>query len=183
MDTLDKIEEYLASVEEYFFSSLSAVAHGLPDVHEVANRLWIDISRYGPGLPAFPEVHIPSLGDFQVPPPPPPPPAPPATRWLEKSSDWIAKHPWKTTGIVVSAVGTSLLVGYGITHTRRRGHQRLRAQQTKSTDRRQVVGELQIRSKCYIGTHHSISSCFGRRFTFWAAIDFGSGEERIYCDC
>ncbi|KAF5358429.1 hypothetical protein D9756_001467 [Leucocoprinus leucothites] len=139
MDTLDKIEEYLASVEEYFFSSLSAVAHGLPDVHEVADRLWIDISRYGPGLPAFPEVRIPSLGDFQVPPPPPPPPTSPAFLWLEKSSDWVAKHPWKTAGFTVSAVGTSLLVGYSITRTRRRGPQRLRSQQAKPSTRRQVV--------------------------------------------
>ncbi|KAF9454594.1 hypothetical protein P691DRAFT_692277 [Macrolepiota fuliginosa MF-IS2] len=139
MGTFDKMEEYLASVEEYFFTSLSAVAHGLPDVHEVANRLWIDISRYGPGLPAFPEVRIPSLGDFQVPPPPPPPPAPPATRWAEVSSGWIAKHPWKTTGVVMSAVGTGLLVSYSITRRKRRGPQRLRAQQAKSTDRRQVV--------------------------------------------
>lgn len=83
MDTLEKIEEYFGSVEEYFFSSVSAISHGLPDVHEAANRLWIDISRYGPGLPAFPEVRLPSLGDFQVPPPPPPPPVSPMHWWLE----------------------------------------------------------------------------------------------------
>lgn len=142
MGTLDKIEEYLASVEEYFFSSLSAVAHGLPDVHEVADRLWIDISRYGPGLPAFPEVRIPSLGDFQVPPPPPPPPPPPSTRWLEKSLDWIASHPLKTTGIALSVVGTGLLTGYGVVHTKGRGSQRPRTQQARTTDRRQVVGLL-----------------------------------------
>lgn len=141
MDTLEKIEEYLASVEEYFFSSLSAVAHGLPDVHEVADRLWIDISRYGPGLPAFPEVRIPSLGDFQVPPPPPPPPPPPAFQWLHKSSDWIVNHPWKTAGFAVSVVGTGLLASYSITRTKKRGSQRLRTQQAKSSPRRQAVGE------------------------------------------
>lgn len=139
MSTFDRIEEYLASCEDYFFSSLSAVAHGLPDVHEVADRLWIDISRYGPGLPTFPEVRIPSLGDFQVPPPPPPPPSPAPTRWLEKSTEWITDHPWMTTGIAASIVGTGLFVRYN--HPRsRRDQQRLRAQQTKSTDRRQVVG-------------------------------------------
>ncbi|EKM82586.1 hypothetical protein AGABI1DRAFT_52867 [Agaricus bisporus var. burnettii JB137-S8] len=138
MSTFDRIEEYLASCEDYFFSSLSAVAHGLPDVHEVADRLWIDISRYGPGLPTFPEVRIPSLGDFQVPPPPPPPPSPAPIRWLEKSTEWITDHPWMTTGIAASIVGTGLFVRYN--HPRsRRDQQRLRAQQTKSTDRRQVV--------------------------------------------
>ncbi len=142
MDTLEKIEEYFVSVEDYFFSSISSISHGLPDVHEAANRLWTDISRYGPGLPAFPEVRIPSLGDFQVPPPPPPPPVIPKHWWLENSSSWIMKNPWKTTGIVVSTVGASLLIGYGMTHTRRRGPQRLRTQQAKSTDRRQVVGEF-----------------------------------------
>lgn len=52
------------------------------------------------------------------------------------------KNPWKTTGILVSTVGAGLLIGYGMTHTRRRGPQRLRAQQAKPADRRQVVGEF-----------------------------------------
>ena len=138
METLDKIEELFASLEEQVFSSLSAV--GLPSFHEVTDRLWIDISRYGPGLPAFPEVHIPSLGDFQIPPPPPPPPASPASQWLEKSSNWIGKHPWKTLGIFISLAG---LAGYIVTQARRKELHRLRRQQVKSSARRQVVGEAQ----------------------------------------
>jgi hypothetical protein len=91
-------------------------------------------------------VRMPSLGDFQVPPPPPPPPAPPPFHWLDKSSNWVAKHPWMTAGVAVSAVGTGLLVGYSTTHTRRRrGTLRLRTQQAKTADRRQVVGEPQLR--------------------------------------
>jgi len=138
METLDKIEELFASLEAQLFSSFSAV--GLPSFHDVTDRLWIDISRYGPGLPAFPEVHIPSLGDFQIPPPPPPPPASLASRWLEKSSNWVGKHPWKTLGIFMSLAG---LAGYIVTQARRKELYRLRRQQPKSSTRRQVVGEAQ----------------------------------------
>ena len=140
MDTLDKMEELFASVEQHVFSSFAAMARGLPDVHEVADRLWIDISRYGPGLPAFPEVHLPSLGDFQIPPPPPPPPAPSASQWLEK---WVGKHPGKTLGVFVSLVGVGLWAGYTVAQTRRKAPHRLRSQQLKSFARRQVVGEAQ----------------------------------------
>lgn len=136
MDTLDKMEELFASVEQHVFSSLAAMARGLPDVHEVADRLWIDISRYGPGLPAFPEVYLPSLGDFQIPPPPPPPPAPSASQWLEK---WIGKHPGKTLGVFMSLVGVGLWAGYTVAQTRRKAPHRLRSQQLKSFARRQVV--------------------------------------------
>ncbi|TFK42479.1 hypothetical protein BDQ12DRAFT_703011 [Crucibulum laeve] len=133
MDAVEKIEEYLASVEEYFFSSLSAVTHSVPDVHEAVNRIWVDISRYGPGMPAFPEVHIPTLGDFQVPPPPPPPP--PSPSWIGRSAGWVGKHPWKTSGIAIGVVGAGLLVGY-TTMTTKRNTYRVRV---KSTERRQVV--------------------------------------------
>jgi hypothetical protein len=44
-----------------------------------------------------------------------------------------------TTGIAVSIVGTGLFVRYSRPRSRR-DYQRLRAQQTKTTDRRQVVG-------------------------------------------
>jgi len=138
METVDRIEELFASFEEQVFASLAAV--GLPSFHEVTDRLWIDISRYGPGLPAFPEVHIPSLGDFQIPPPPPPPPASAASQWLEKSSNWIGKHPWKTLGMFMSLAGVA---GYLVIQARRKELYRLRRQQLKSSVRRQVVGEPQ----------------------------------------
>ncbi|KDR81713.1 hypothetical protein GALMADRAFT_239864 [Galerina marginata CBS 339.88] len=137
MPSLDNIEEYLASVEEYFHSSLTSVTHSLPDVHEVVNQLWVDISRYGPGMPAFPDVHIPSLGDFQVPPPPPPPP-PVTSSWISQSTDFIGRHPWKTSGVVVGIVGVGLLVGYRDSFVRRH-HRHLR-----TTQKPQAKEPLQI---------------------------------------
>ncbi|PPQ93237.1 hypothetical protein CVT25_015235 [Psilocybe cyanescens] len=139
MPTFDNVEEYLASVEEYFHSSVTAVTHSLPDVHEVVNQLWIDISRYGPGMPGFPEVNIPTLGDFQVPPPPPPPPSV-SSSWISQSTDWIGRHPWKASGIVVGVVGAGLLVGYRDSFVRRQ-HQKPYhvTKKVQSTERRQIV--------------------------------------------
>ena len=134
------LDEYLASVEEYFFASVTAVSDSLPGVHEVMNQLWVDISRYGP---AFPEVHIPTLGDFQVPPPPPPPPPPPVPlSWVERSAAWIGRHPWKTSGLVVGAVGTGLLVGYRSFWFKQRHLYAIR--NPSSTERRQIIGELTL---------------------------------------
>ncbi|KAF5315937.1 hypothetical protein D9611_004797 [Ephemerocybe angulata] len=112
MSSRETIEGYLHSVENYFYASVTAVTGGLPDVNEVANRLWIDISRYGPGMPAFPEVHIPSLGDFQVPPPPPPPPKAPPSSFVNSLANWAHDNPKKASGVVVGVVGTGLLIGY-----------------------------------------------------------------------
>ncbi|KAG6844931.1 hypothetical protein H0H87_002415 [Tephrocybe sp. NHM501043] len=139
MDTVDKIEEYLQSLEEYFFSSLSAATTDFPNVHEAVNRLWIDISRYGPGMPSFPEMHLPALGDFQVPPPPPPPPPPAHLSLIHKSANFTKRHPWLVGSVVVGLVGTSLLAVYGTFHKKRRINHRVKAQ---SNERRQVVGAL-----------------------------------------
>ncbi|KAG6851299.1 hypothetical protein H0H93_011735 [Arthromyces matolae] len=133
MDTVDKIEEYLESLEEFFFSSLSAATTDLPNIHEAVNRLWLDISRYGPAMPSLPEMHLPALGDFQVPPSPPPPPPP---SMLEKSSLWVNKHPWMAGSIAVGVVGATLLAGYGAFHSKRRHHFRVKSQ---PSERRQVV--------------------------------------------
>lgn len=146
MGTIDKIEEYLASVEEYFFSSFSAATQGMPDVHEVVNRLWIDIARYGPGLPAFPEVNLPSLGDFQIP-PPPPPPLPP-TSLINWSTCWVERHPWKASGIIVGVVGASLLIGYGNVHSKKRNSYKVAAK-SRSTERRKVVGVCSARDSYF----------------------------------
>ncbi|RDB21093.1 hypothetical protein Hypma_011790 [Hypsizygus marmoreus] len=135
-DTVEKIEEYLESLEEYFFSSLAAATTDLPNIHEAVNRLWVDISRYGPGMPSFPDVHLPTLGDFQVPPPPPPPPPPPHLTCLARSADWMKRHPWTVSGVAVGVVGAGLLVGYRSFSAKRRNIYRVKAQ---STERRQVV--------------------------------------------
>ena len=171
MPSLDNIEEYFASVEEYFFSSVTAVSHSLPDVHEAVNQLWVDISRYGPGMPAFPEVHIPTLGDFQVPPPPPPPPHVPS--WFEKSATWIGHHPWKASGIIVGAVGAGLLVGYRNPWFRRRRVYATSMKTSSSVERRQIVGELipfRLRRLQVLTVIYSISGP-GRRFTLCFAPD------------
>jgi hypothetical protein len=143
MPSLDNVEEYLASVEEYFYSSVTAVTHSLPDVHEVVNQLWIDVSRYGPGMPAFPEVHIPTLGDFQVPPPPPPPP-PVSSSWVGNSASWVGRHPWKASGVLVGVVGAGLLVGYRDVFKRRTKHLYTTHKARSTTERRQIVGEFII---------------------------------------
>ena len=140
MPSLDNVEEYLASMEEYLYSSVTAVTHSLPDVHEVVNQLWIDISRYGPGMPAFPEVHIPTLGDFQVPPPPPPPP-PVSSSWVGNSASWVGRHPWKASGVLVGVLGAGLLVGYRDVFKRRTKHLYTTHKARSTTDRRQIVGE------------------------------------------
>ncbi|KAG6917936.1 hypothetical protein DXG01_000374 [Tephrocybe rancida] len=134
MSTVDQIEEYLQSLEEYFFSSLSTATTDLPNIHEAVNRLWVDISRYGPGMPNFTE-HLPALGDFQVPPPPPPPP-PVHRSLIGGSTGFVKKHPWILGTITVGVLGTSLLAGYGAFHKRRRNHYRVK---TQSNERRQVV--------------------------------------------
>lgn len=134
---MERIEQYMESIEEYFFSSLSAATTDIPTVHEAVTRLWVDIARYGPGLPAFPDVRIPGLGDFEVPPPPPPPPVPPT--WLESSAIWIGRNPWKVSGAVVGLVGTTLLVGYSASNMRKRTNYRVKA--VVSNERRQVVGK------------------------------------------
>ena len=144
MPSLDNVEEYLASVEEYFFASVNAVTHNLPDVHEAVNQLWIDISRYGPGMPAFPEVYIPTLADFQVPPPPPPPLPPPPSSWVEQSATWLGRHPWKASGLVAGVVGAGLLVGYRDFCFRRRRHYAT-TKTSSSVERRQIVGEIMLR--------------------------------------
>jgi hypothetical protein len=134
--TIEVIEDYLESLEDIVYASLSAASPDLIAVRETFNRLWDDISRFGPG---FSYIRVPSLGDFQIPPPPPPPP-PPKSFW-EKSTDWCSDHPWKVVGIGVGVVGAGLLVGYG-SHTARRvaGHRKAKSTAI-SNERRQVVGQ------------------------------------------
>ncbi|KAF5373655.1 hypothetical protein D9758_000779 [Tetrapyrgos nigripes] len=107
-DAMDKLEEILESVEEFLSTSLTAPSPD--DVKDRLNQLWADITRYGPTMPQLPDVRIPGLGDFDV--PPLPPPQPPRTRY-EDTLEWIDNHPWKATGVALGVVGAGLLVGYG----------------------------------------------------------------------
>ncbi|KZT69751.1 hypothetical protein DAEQUDRAFT_709459 [Daedalea quercina L-15889] len=137
LPTVEQIEDYMQSLEELLFSSLQAATPDLPRVSEAIHRLWEDVSRFGPqSLPPLPDLHIPGLGAFEVPPPPPPPPPPPAQSFLQHTANWVADHPWTTAGITIGAVGTGLLVGYGYYHT---GSATVRVRATATSDRRQVV--------------------------------------------
>ena len=140
MASVEAIEEYLDAVEEYFFSSLSVVTNGLPNVHEAVNRLWVDISRYGPGMPAFPDVHVPTLGDFQVPPPPPPVPEPVPSSCITRSLEWAGNHPWKASGLVFGVLGAGFLAGYHNTSSTRVGR-RYNHKNISTSEPKQVVGK------------------------------------------
>lgn len=135
--SIDEVEEYFQSLERFLTNSLAAASPGLPNIREAVHRLWVDISRFGPpGLPSFPDIHVPGLGAFEVPPPPPPPPSP--RTLVEKAGDWIVEHPWKSSGVAVVALGAGLLAGYTtfrITHA----HKRRVRSTTVTPEKRQVV--------------------------------------------
>lgn len=106
----------------------------MPNIQEALNRLWADVSRFGPTIP---EIRLPVLGDFEIPPPPPPPPPPP-TSLIDTATDWAAENPWKASGVGASVVGIGLLVGYSAYRERSqsRFHRRYHA---ANHERRQVV--------------------------------------------
>ncbi|KAF8201760.1 hypothetical protein BJ912DRAFT_1117148, partial [Pholiota molesta] len=139
--SVDNIEEYFAAVEEYLQSSLNVVTRSLPDVNEVVNQLWVDIARYGPGMPGFSEVHVPALADFQVSLPPPPPPPLDQSSWATQSADWIARHPWKTTGVVASLVGVGVLIRHRDIFTKRAKHLYSGKRTAQAAERRQIIGK------------------------------------------
>ncbi|KAF9473779.1 hypothetical protein BDN70DRAFT_867110 [Pholiota conissans] len=139
MPSVDNIEEYFAAVEEYLQASLHVVTSSLPVVNEVVNQLWVDIARYGPGMPGFSEVHVPSLADFQVPPPPPPPPMPESSSWTSQSMEWVGRHPWKATGLVVGLVGAGVLVRHRDIFAKPDRHLYSGKKIPQTTERRQIV--------------------------------------------
>ena len=71
MGVADSLEAYLHSVESYVAQTVTNVQEG--GIQDAAQRIWNDITRYGP--PSIEQ--LPGLGSFSIP-PPPPPPAPPA---------------------------------------------------------------------------------------------------------
>ena len=133
MDSLDKVEEYLQYVEVKLHSAWS----DLPDVRDALDRLWQDVSRYGPQLPK--NVRVPGLGDFEVPAPPPPPPPPPA--WSERAVGWVERHPYGAAGAVVAVAAGGLIVGYGPAYAR---SLRAARRREETQERRQVVGACRM---------------------------------------
>jgi hypothetical protein len=135
--TIDELERYFESVEYFVSESLAAVSPDLPNIREAVNRLWVDISRFGPpSFPSLPDIHVPGLGAFEIPPPPPPPPP---KSFINKAGDWIIQHPWITSGMVISALGAGLLAGYSTVHTRSVHRRRIKIAAAQP-EKRQVVG-------------------------------------------
>ncbi|KAG0692111.1 hypothetical protein DFH29DRAFT_972357 [Suillus ampliporus] len=135
--SIDEVEEYFQSLERFLANSLAAASPDLPNIREAAHRLWVDISRFGPpGLSSFPDIHVPGLGAFEVPPPPPPPPLP--RTLIEKTGGWIIEHPWKSSGMAVTALGAGLLAGY-TTFRMTHAHKRRVRSTTVTPEKRQVV--------------------------------------------
>jgi hypothetical protein len=151
MPLLEGIQEYLESAEDYVYVSYSSVKAEMPNIHEALNRLWTDISRFGPPIP---EIHLPSIV-VQVPPAPPPPPPPPKSL-LDTVADWGAENPWKASSLGIGVVGIGLLVGYNAyrARTQSRLHKRYH---TVNHERRQVVGTL-LTKISQIETHLTINA-------------------------
>jgi len=136
--TIDELEQYFDYVERLVMDTVAAASPDLPNIQETLNRLWLDISRFGPpGLPSLPDIHVPGLGAFEVPPPPPPPPPPKSL--FENAGDCIVRHPWIASGMVISALGAGLLVGYGVVRTKSLKQKRVRVTSPQS-EKRQAVG-------------------------------------------
>ncbi|KAI0820215.1 hypothetical protein BC628DRAFT_1423141 [Trametes gibbosa] len=135
LPTIDQIEDYLQQVEDLVLSSLSSASPDLSRVSEAVNRLWQDVLRHSPQV--MPPLK--GLGAFEVPPPPPPPP-PPKSFW-NNTADWLADHPWRTAGLGLGIIGTTLLVGYASPHIRRHAKARRSKKHAAltSAERRQVV--------------------------------------------
>jgi len=133
MPILESIQERLESAEDYVYVSFSSVKAEMPNIQEALNRFWADVSRFGPTIP---EIRLPVLGDFEIPPPPPPPPP---TSLIDTATDWAAENPWKASGLGVGVVGIGLLVGYNAYRagTQSSFHRRYHV---ASHERRQVVG-------------------------------------------
>ena len=140
MPTIDEVEQYFEAVECLFADALAAASFDLPNVREAVNRLWIDITRYGPpGITSLPEIHGGRLGPFELPPPPPSTPLPRSL--TEKAGDWLKEHPWIVSGVVVSTVGVGLFAGYCVLSTRYPSRRRIKPA-AMVPEKRQVVGTL-----------------------------------------
>lgn len=156
----EEIEDYLESLEDFLASSIP----DLPNVRGAVQRLWLDISRFGPqSLPSLPDIHVPGLGTFEVPPPPPPPPP---KSWFEESLDLVRLYPWTFGGIVVGVAGASLLVGYGAMHKRAR-FRRVKTVANTTTERRQIIGAYSLSLWLYMQSFSKTFQLFLGEITIW----------------
>ena len=134
MSLPEGVQEYLESIEDYIYISFSSARSEMPNIQEALNRLWADVSRFGPSIP---EIRLPVI--VEVPPPPAPPPPPPPGSLFDDVIDWAAENPWKASSLGVGVVGLGLLAGYQAyrASTQARLHKRYH---TATHERRQVVG-------------------------------------------
>jgi hypothetical protein len=133
MPLSEGVQEYIESIEDYIYVSFSSARAEMPNIQEALNRLWADVSRFGPALP---DIRLPVL--IEVPPPPPPPPPSPPSSILDNVTDWAGENPWKASSLGVGVVGMGILVGYNAyrVRTQARLHKR---PHTANHERRQVV--------------------------------------------
>ena len=135
--TRDQIEDYIESIEEYVSTSFTTVAPDIQAITDAINRLWFDITRFGP--PELPSLQdIPGLGNFEIPPPRPLPP-PPELTWMEEVQEWTGRHRLTTAAV---CVGLGLAVAYGAVtlHSRSRVQVAGRRVRGEGAARRKVVG-------------------------------------------
>ncbi|KAF7311438.1 Protein kinase domain-containing protein [Mycena kentingensis (nom. inval.)] len=126
----------MSTVIELVEETLDSVLETLENIPTTLTQAWYDITRYGPPLPSFPDVHLPTSlgGEFHIPAPPPPPP-PTA---LERATSWAHEHPKQLAALVGGGVFGTGLILYGTAYMRKT---RLRKMKEKAAaaDRRQVV--------------------------------------------
>lgn len=141
LPTVQNIEDFLQQVEEYVVDTVHSAAPSMPSVRQAFEKLWEDINRFGPwqSLPPLPDLRMPSLGAFEVPPPPPPPPQPHG--FCERYADWASTHPWKTAFIGVGLVGAGVAVGYGGIGAAKARKVRAATSTKSDGERREVIGE------------------------------------------
>jgi hypothetical protein len=129
----EQIEEYLNELDEWAWRTLQTAAADIPSLDAIANRIWADLGRFGP-----PQIQIPGLGVFDIPPNPPPPPDP--GLW-DRTGNWIVGNRWKAFGLGAGfVIGSGLLAGYAssrIRAARRRNKKRVSSQKG---ERKEVAG-------------------------------------------
>lgn len=151
LPTVENIEEHLQHVEEVVISVISTAAPDLPNgLRNVVQRLQDDLARFWPqALPSLPDITLPSLGAFEVPPPPPPLPVPKSA--LEGSADWVGAHPWKAVGLGIGIVGVGVVAGRGMRSYLRPSRPRRTTHgvvgSSEDGEKRQVVGEYRDHSR------------------------------------
>lgn len=181
--TLEQVEDYVHSVEELIFASLSAATPDLPNVRQAIQRLWEDVLRHGPqALPSLPDLHIPGLGAFEVPPPPPPPPPPLPKSLIGTTADWMSTHKCTTALISLSLIGVGLYAGYGTVMYQQHARSRRTVKISGNTERRRIVGTFRQPLTLDVIKTDRIHSCTRRRFTSWSRPRLGAGEARLHCD-